>query len=100
MMSDSQIIPNLPMPNSRNWGDYSQRRKASENWKAEAARRSLHSFVAQAWHILEPATPFIDGLVVRSITEHLQAISENRIGNLAVAVPPGSGKSLLAAVFW
>jgi len=42
----------------------------------------------------------VDGLHVRAICDHLQAISEGRIRNLIINVPPGSTKSLLTCVFW
>jgi len=68
--------------------------------QAEKARRRLHEFVVQAWHVLEPGTPFTDGIHVRAICEHLQAVTEGRIHNLIVNVPPGHAKSLLTTVFW
>jgi hypothetical protein len=68
--------------------------------KAEMARRQLHEFVRQAWSVLEPETTFIDGIHVRAICEHLQAVTEGQIRNLIINVPPGHAKSLLAAVFW
>jgi predicted phage terminase large subunit-like protein len=68
--------------------------------KAEKARRNLHEFVVQAWHILEPETMFVDGMHVHAICDHLQAVSEGRIRNLIINVPPGHAKSLLTAVFW
>jgi len=37
---------------------------------------------------------------VHAICEHLQAVTEGRIRNLLINVPPGHAKSLLAAVFW
>ena len=57
--------------------------------KAEKARRSLHEFVLQAWHVLEPGTPFVDGMHVHAICDHLQAMTEGRIRNLIINVPPG-----------
>jgi hypothetical protein len=68
--------------------------------KAEKARRSLHEFVMQAWKVLEPQTPFVDGIHVRAICEHLQALTEGRLRHLIINVPPGHAKSLLTAVFW
>jgi predicted phage terminase large subunit-like protein len=68
--------------------------------KAEKARRSLHEFVMQAWHVVEPETSFVDGIHVRAICVHLQAVTEGRIRNLIINVPPGHAKSLLTAVFW
>jgi len=68
--------------------------------QAEKARRSLFEFVQQAWHVLEPNTPFVDNLPIRAICQHLQAVTEGRIRNLIINVPPGHAKSLLTAVFW
>jgi hypothetical protein len=68
--------------------------------RAEKARRSLYEFVLQAWPIVEPATPFVNGIHVEAICQHLQAVSEGKIGNLIINVPPGHAKSLLAAVLW
>src|SRR2546421_6160121 len=67
---------------------------------AEKARRSLHEFVRQAWPVLEPETPFVEGMHVRAVCDHLQAVAEGRIRNLIVNIPPGHAKSLLTAVFW
>jgi predicted phage terminase large subunit-like protein len=64
------------------------------------ARRQLHEFVLQAWHVLEPDTEFVDGVHVTAICNHLQAVAEGSIRNLIINVPPGHAKSLLAAVFW
>ena len=68
--------------------------------KAEKARRSLKQFVIQAWPTLEPETEFVDGLHIDAICSHLQAVSEGRIANLIINVPPGHAESLLIAVFW
>ena len=68
--------------------------------RAEKARRHLNEFVVQAWPILEPATPFVNGIHVEAICQHLQAVTEGHIDNLIINVPPGHAKSLLTAVFW
>jgi predicted phage terminase large subunit-like protein len=68
--------------------------------EAEKARRQLKEFVKQAWHVPEPETPFIDGIHIDAICQHLQAVSDGRIQNLIINVPPGHAKSLLTAVFW
>jgi predicted phage terminase large subunit-like protein len=60
----------------------------------------LHEFAVQSWPILEPETPFIDGMHVRAVCDHLQAVTEGTIRNLIVNIPPGHAKSLLTAVFW
>jgi predicted phage terminase large subunit-like protein len=66
--------------------------------RAELARQNFYEFFRQAWHVLEPATPFVDGIHVHAICEHLQAVTEGRIRNLIINVPPGHAKSLLTSV--
>jgi hypothetical protein len=68
--------------------------------KAEKARRRLHEFVVQAWQVLEPETRLIEGVHLDAICEHLQAVTEGRLRNLIINVPPGHAKSLLTSVFW
>ena len=64
--------------------------------------QSLHAFVRQAWRILEPAVPFVDGWHIELLCEHLEALSTNRLAerDLLINEPPGSSKSLITAVFW
>lgn len=62
--------------------------------------QSFQKFVEEAWHVLEPHTRFVPGIHVDAICEHLQAVSEGKIRDLVVNVPPGSAKSLLTCVFW
>ncbi len=62
--------------------------------------RSFREFVEQAWHVLEPSTAFVPGMHVDAICDHLQAVTEGRIRDLIINVPPGHAKSLLTAVFW
>jgi hypothetical protein len=68
--------------------------------QAEKARRSFYEFVCQGWHVLEPNTPFVDGIHVQAICLHLQAVNAGQIRDLIINVPPGHAKSLLVAVFW
>ena len=68
--------------------------------KAEKARRCLKEFVMQAWPILEPGTELVEGIHIDAICLHLQAVTEGRIPNLIINVPPGHAKSLLTGVFW
>ena len=68
--------------------------------QAEQARQRFDVFVQQAWHVLEPQTRFMPGIHFQAMCEHLQAVTEGRIKNLIINVPPGHAKSLLVAVFW
>lgn len=66
----------------------------------ERARRHLHTFVRQAWDVVEPSTPFVDNWHIGAICEHLQAVTRGDIRKLLMNVPPGCMKSLLTCVFW
>lgn len=67
---------------------------------AERCRRSLATFIREAWPILEPATPFVDGWHIDVVAEHLEAVSRGELLRLIVNIPPRSMKSLTTAIFW
>lgn len=62
--------------------------------------RRLSGFVREAWHVLEPANPYVHGWHVDAICDHLEAITFGHINRLLINVPPGTMKSLLSGVFW
>src|SRR5580704_3202604 len=66
----------------------------------ELAERRFYEFVLQAWHVAEPAAPFVEGWHIGAIIEHLEAVSRGQIRNLLINVPPRHMKSLLVSVFW
>ena len=66
----------------------------------ERAARSLREFVRQAWHVVEPSTPFVPGWHIDAIFDHLEAVTRGQIRNLLINVPPRHMKSLLVSVFW
>lgn len=68
--------------------------------RAEAARRSLREFVRQAWHVVEPAMPYMHGWHIDAICDHLQAVTRDEIDRLLITIPPGHAKSLLVSVLW
>lgn len=66
----------------------------------EACKRSLATFVREAWDVLEPGTPYVHGWHVEVICEHLEAVTRGDINRLLINVPPGTMKSTLTSVFW
>src|ERR1700761_2278193 len=60
----------------------------------------LHTFVSQAWPILEPTTPFVPGNHLTAICEHLEAVTNGQIQALLINIPPRHMKSLAVSVFW
>lgn len=63
-------------------------------------KRSFKRFIREAWHVVEPSTPLVDGWHIDVIADHLQAVTEGRIKRLLINIPPGFMKSLITAVFW
>lgn len=64
------------------------------------AELSLYEFEKQAWHVLHPSTPFVEGWAVGATCEHLQAVTDGQIDRLVINVPPGCTKSMTANVMW
>jgi predicted phage terminase large subunit-like protein len=71
-----------------------------EHLKKVVAERSLAEFAKQAWHTVEPTEGPVWERHHDIICDHLEAVTAKTIKNLAIAVCPGSMKSLLTAVFW
>ena len=60
----------------------------------------LESYIKDAWHVLEPGTPFVDNWHIGAIAEHLEAVTSGEIKSLIINIPPGHMKSLECCVFW
>jgi len=61
---------------------------------------TLSDYIKSAWHVIEPATPYVDGWHIDAICEHLTAVSYGQIRNLLINMPPRHAKSLIVSVFW
>jgi predicted phage terminase large subunit-like protein len=72
-----------------------ERRKSKQ-----LCEESLSEFIKQAWHIVEPANPYVGNWHIDFIARHLEAITYGEITRLLINVPPGAMKSLLTNVFW
>ncbi len=66
----------------------------------EIAARSLRQYVEIAWPHVEPAVVFHPNWHVDSICDHLEGVKAGEIDRLAINVPPGVGKSIVACVFF
>lgn len=60
---------------------------------------TLYGFIQEFWYVLEPARPFKGGWALRTMCDHLEAVTRGDILRLLITVPPGMMKSLLL-VFW
>lgn len=65
-----------------------------------ACEASLHEFVKQAWHVIEPGVEFVDGWHIQAICEHLEAVSRGEIRFLLINMPPRHAKSTIVSVMW
>lgn len=63
-------------------------------------RHGLVEFGKRAWHLVEPATPYLHNWHVDEICNHLLAMTSGHSPMLVVNVPPGTGKSLWFSVFY
>src|SRR5262249_55147996 len=61
---------------------------------------SLMGFVREAWPILEPDRAFVNNWHIDALVAHLEAITDGRLQNLLITVPPGTMKSRLISVLW
>lgn len=68
--------------------------------KAQKARSSLYVFVKLLWKVVVRKHPFVDNWHIKAICDHLQAVTEGKIQNLLINVPPRHTKSLIVSVFW
>lgn len=90
-------------------------RRSTERAYVEIARnsetirdrcKSLAGFVREAWHVLEPGTPYVHGWHIDFICAHLEAITLGKFLRLGIDnrvqfnVPPGTMKSTLVSVMW
>ncbi len=64
------------------------------------AERSLVHFIKQAWHVLEPGTTYVHNWHIDAICAHLEAVTDGRIKNLVINIPPRHMKSISVAVCW
>lgn len=64
------------------------------------AEESFREYAAMMWPIMEAGQPMTRGWATDAICDHLQAVTENEIQNLAIFVPPGMAKTKLTCVYW
>lgn len=65
------------------------------------AQTSFYAFIKQAWKVIEPKTPFVDGIHIRAMCDHLQGISNGSIQqDMICNIPPRCSKSTIIGVMW
>lgn len=61
---------------------------------------TFNEYMAQAWHIIEPATALVNNWHIECIAEHLEAVIRGQIQNLIINLPPRSLKSNIVSKLW
>ena len=60
----------------------------------------MTQFIEEAWHVVEPHTPYQHNWHIDAISAHLEAATFQLIRNLIINIQPRHMKSLLVSVFW
>lgn len=68
--------------------------------RREICRRSFSRYARYMWPVLQPDTPLEWGWPHEVVCDHLQAVTEDRIQNLLINIPPRFLKSSLTSVLW
>ena len=71
-----------------------------EMLRAEKAKRSLRSFLREAWPIYNPGTTYLETWHMDAICDHLEAVTNGQIRRLVINMPPRMGKSSVVSVAW
>ncbi len=61
---------------------------------------TLSQYIREAWHVIEPGTPYVHGWHIDALAEHLEALTRGEIRNLLITMPPRHMKSICVAVMW
>lgn len=88
------------MPSKIRLPDKRTLRKEIVRRESAELARSFRAFVEAAWPIVEPGVPFVDGLHINALCQHLQACYERKILRLLINVPPRTGKSTITTVLF
>jgi predicted phage terminase large subunit-like protein len=68
--------------------------------RAERLKRSLRKFVEAAWPVIEPGSEFVPGFHIDAVCDHLEGITDEKLRNLLIAMPPRHAKSTIVSVMW
>jgi len=95
------LLRGLQLEKQRRTEDHTLRQQRIEAIEESRERcKSFSGFIAEAWHLVEPVTPYVYSWHNGIIAEHLEAMHRGEIRHLQINQPPGTMKSLTASVLW
>jgi phage terminase large subunit-like protein len=62
-------------------------------------RRGFYEFAKRAWHVVETIN-YVDNWHIEEVCNHCQAVTEGRVVDLLINIPPGMTKSTIVSVLW
>lgn len=71
---------------------------STDGLEASICSDSFADFVRRGWHVIEPTRELLPSVAFDGVCAALQAVADGRIKRLVITMPPGVGKSKLAAV--
>lgn len=72
----------------------------SEVYEAALAIDSLAEFSRFMWPVIEPGAELVWNWHLDAICSELTAVTDGKVTELGIAVPPGTAKSIEVSVFW
>lgn len=90
LVADGRLDAELARRAEQRRLEAAKREQSRYGWYDEHGVRQggLIAFVRFFWHVLEPATPFVDGWPVWAICEHLESVTRGDVTRLLINVPP------------
>ena len=98
MTRHRQLAPKLKLALARIQAEVSGLSEEAQQDVEEC--KSLGTFIARAWHTIEPGTEFLSNWHIDCICEHLEAVSAGQIRRLLINIPPRYMKSIACSVMW
>ena len=74
--------------------------KLLEQKNVNDCEKNLHTYIKNAWDVIEPGIDYIDNWHIEAICEHLEAVNKGQIKRLLINIPPRYMKSIAVTVAW
>ena len=93
------LNPEMLIPNPRPRGNAAEIEDSLDSDRI-ILRNNLRLFIKEAWHVVEPATVYLENWHTDLIAEHLEAVTAGQIKRLLINMPPRYAKSTCVSIMW